>query len=65
MLRHDLRPPLGRIDDGTGGFAQGWRAALLGNDWEQSLNGLERLRLLDAYKGPQPCRQFFKLKSLG
>jgi hypothetical protein len=38
------RPPLGGIDDGAGGFAQGGHAALFGNDVEQWLrNGLEKL----------------------
>jgi len=37
------RPPLGGIDDGAGSFAQDGRAALLGNDGEQRLNGLEKL----------------------
>ncbi len=59
------RPPLGGIDDGTGGLAQSGRAALLGNDREQRLYGLEKLWPLGACKGPQRCRQFFKLSSLG
>jgi len=37
------RPPLGGIDDGAGGFAQRRDAALLGNDGEQRLYGLEKL----------------------
>ncbi len=55
------RPPLGGIDDGTGGFAQSGDAALFGNDGEQRLHGLEKLWPLCACKGPQRCRQFFKL----
>jgi hypothetical protein len=61
-----LRPPLGGIDNGVGGFAQRRDAALLGNNGEQRLRyGLEKLWPLGACKGPQCCRQFFKLRSLG
>jgi hypothetical protein len=59
------RPPFGGIDDGAGGFAQHGRATLFGNDGEQRLDGLEKLRPLGACKGSQTRRQFFKLRSLG
>jgi len=60
-----LRPPLGGIDDGAGAFAQDppMRVALRGNDGEQRLYGLEKLWPPGACKGPQRCRQFFKLGS--
>lgn len=58
------RPPLGGIDDGAGGFAQDPPVRVLfGNDGEQRLYGLEKLWSLGACKGPQRCRQFFKLRS--
>jgi len=57
------RPPLGGIDNGAGGFAQGWHTALLGNDREQHLHSLEKLWPLGACKGTQSCRQFFELSS--
>jgi len=53
-----LRPPLGGIAAGAGGFAQDGPAlrVLLGNDGQQRLYGLEKLWPLGARKGPQRCR---------
>jgi hypothetical protein len=58
-----LRPPLSGIDDGAGGFAQGWFSALFGNDGEQRLYGLEKLWPLGACKGSKSYRLFFKQKN--
>jgi hypothetical protein len=43
----ELRPPLGGIADGAGGFAQDERAALFGNDGEQRLTPLDKAILWD------------------